>query len=619
MSRTCYQSRFWHQISAVLVSHRKIFAIAAVVLTLSVIAITIALAIGLTKKSEPSCNNCGMYIRVNQVGFRSQDSKTAILMSSIELDLESKIKSEDNTTIRNWSWRVVKSDDMEEQLKKRLFYEDKTDTIWSSNFPYFYLLDFSEVTLHGTFQIELLNPEGKAITISPLIHIATSSELYTPLLTNSLFFFKTQRDGENVDPSILNRQPSHLNDKQAYIYEVPPYTNDEFWTGSSLTKIGGPIDVSGGWFDAGDYLKFVETASYALILMELAARDYTEKLNETLSEELFREIEFGLEWLFKMWNNTSGVLYFQVGIGDGNGNNFIGDHDLWRLPETDDFIDLQDDDSLYYLKFRPIFMSDSPLSPNLGGRLSAAFALCYQLYHVTNSTLANMCLAYAQNVYSHTARRAPSSSLLSVVPFDYYPETQWMDDLQMGSIQLFNSLLLQNANSSGINYYLNETVTWTLNYINQNQLDEKENVNLYDISGISHYEVYKSLYNYDKILYESALASILSDYDSRLQKSLAVSSKDCFGLGLDINNDYDITPKSIGTWMMAVLHRTFQSKYFCRFSTVSEGLDIWKKCMGNILCSWCRRDVHTLLPSPNSKSSRICFERSNIRRNCEIK
>ena len=42
-----------------------------------------------------------------------------------------------------------------------------------------------------------------------------------------------------------------------------------------------------------------------------------------------------------MWNNTSGVLYFQVGIGDGNGKNFIGDHDLWRLPEIDDFIDFQ--------------------------------------------------------------------------------------------------------------------------------------------------------------------------------------------------------------------------------------------------------------------------------------
>ena len=34
-----------------------------------------------------------------------------------------------------------------------------------------------------------------------------------------------------------------------------------------LERIGGPVDVSGGWFDAGDYLKFVETASYVTAMM----------------------------------------------------------------------------------------------------------------------------------------------------------------------------------------------------------------------------------------------------------------------------------------------------------------------------------------------------------------
>ena len=39
-------------------------------------------------------------------------------------------------------------------------------------------------------------------------------------------------------------------------------------------RTGGPIDVSGGYFDAGDYLKFVQTTSFVVNLMGVALRDY---------------------------------------------------------------------------------------------------------------------------------------------------------------------------------------------------------------------------------------------------------------------------------------------------------------------------------------------------------
>ena len=54
---------------------------------------------------------------------------------------------------------------------------------------------------------------------------------------------------------------------------------------------------------------------------------------------LLEEIEFGLSWFFKMWDDDSRTLYYQVGIGDGN-DDIVGDHDLWRLPEEDDDIDV---------------------------------------------------------------------------------------------------------------------------------------------------------------------------------------------------------------------------------------------------------------------------------------
>jgi endoglucanase len=38
----------------------------------------------------------------------------------------------------------------------------------------------------------------------------------------------------------------------------------------------------------------------------------------------------------KRWDDDKRVLYYQVGIGDGNGNTILGGHDFWRVPEEDD-------------------------------------------------------------------------------------------------------------------------------------------------------------------------------------------------------------------------------------------------------------------------------------------
>ncbi len=52
-----------------------------------------------------------------------------------------------------------------------------------------------------------------------------------------------------------------------------------------------------------------------------------------------------------MWDDTKGVLYFQVGIGDGN-NKILGDHDTWRLPEADDKLNTNVGNDDYFIKYR---------------------------------------------------------------------------------------------------------------------------------------------------------------------------------------------------------------------------------------------------------------------------
>lgn len=88
-----------------------------------------------------------------------------------------------------------------------------------------------------------------------------------------------------------------------------------------------------------------------------------------------------------MWDPTLKVLKLQVGLGSGGkpgGKTVLGDHDIWRLPEADDALNANPGDPNYFVEYRPVFVNQdaapaAQISPNLAGRVAAAFALCYQV------------------------------------------------------------------------------------------------------------------------------------------------------------------------------------------------------------------------------------------------
>lgn len=83
---------------------------------------------------------------------------------------------------------------------------------------------------------------------------------------------------------------------------------------TSLSAVSGVSarNVSGGWFDAGDYLKFVQTASYVTSVMLMAVRDYPSLYHQGGSVDFYTEVQIGLNWLLKMWDDTNKVLFYQV-------------------------------------------------------------------------------------------------------------------------------------------------------------------------------------------------------------------------------------------------------------------------------------------------------------------
>src|SRR5437879_1690774 len=313
---------------------------------------------------------------------------------------------------------------------------------------------------------------GPAAATSPSFAVDSSANLYTGPLANSLHFYENERDGANFISTPLRSAGGHLNDSVASVY-LTPNVNKNGWFSGSLSPVGAQVDASGGWWDAGDYLKFVQTESYTVALMLVGVRDFPNQMGAGSSSSNFSsEGRFGTDWLQKMWDDNTKTFYYQVGICSGNSQT-VADHDIWRLPQADDTY--QGCPNNYrYICHRPVFINaaggaGAKISPNLAGRLAADFALCYHAYQTSNSLYANQCLLSAEHIFD-LANTAPAGNLLTVIPFSFYPETEWRDDLELGAVELYFALQAGTNLPAGLphtdpTYYLQQAAQWANAYI----------------------------------------------------------------------------------------------------------------------------------------------------------
>ncbi|TMC22092.1 MAG: hypothetical protein E6J34_07640 [Chloroflexi bacterium] len=468
------------------------------------------------------------YVRVNQVGYITEETKQAILLAT--------------GPVSNTTFNVIDTQTQQSVYRATI---GSSRGSWSSAFPNAYLLDFSSVKMAGSYEIQV---NGALSATSPTFKIDSGTHLYKRLLHNALFFFQTQRDGPDVITNVMGRKPSHLKDRQASIYNIPTFNQDGVLQGS-LNKVGGPIDVSGGWFDAGDYLKFVDTASYTDALMLFAVRQYPQLSTADLAD-FDQEAKYGLDWLQKMWDNGSKTLYYQVGIGDGNGQSVLGDHDLWRLPQDDDKLNTKPGDPNYFIEHRPLFRagpSGAQISPNLAGRLATDLALCYQLYHTSNPAYAKHCLISAETIFD-LAKTSNVGELLTAAPHDFYPEIEWRDDMELGATELYFATAKGNL-PAGLkhtdpSFYLQIAARYAHAYVTGPNADA-DSLNLYDVSGLAHYELYRALAQAGNPTIAISQSDLLNSLRAQLDKGIAQAKSDPFGLGIAYGSG-DATPHALG-------------------------------------------------------------------------
>ena len=270
-----------------------------------------------------------------------------------------------------------------------------------AHFARHFLADFSAFTRPGRYRLRLSDGHLS-------VPFTVGSDIYEQVVPLILQYFDVQQCGP----------------QQHSPFRGPCHTDDGVISGGP--RSGQRMDTSGGWHDAGDYLKFVETTSYVAALMLFAYDHYAAHYDRALAGYALRGglplplayAKVGLDWLLKM-HPSPNEFYYQVGDDT--------DHDSWRLPEQD--TPAKDPNWTP----RPVYYG---IGANLAGRTAAALAVASRLYRPYDRAYAAQCLAAAKSVYALGLKHP---QVVTTKPFDFYPEHTWHDDMEWGAVDLYKA------------------------------------------------------------------------------------------------------------------------------------------------------------------------------------
>lgn len=142
------------------------------------------------------------------------------------------------------------------------------------------------------------------------------------------------------------------------------------------------IDLSGGYYDAGDNVKFGFPMAYTITLLSWGAIDFQSKLSA--KHELpnaLKAIRWGTDYLIKAHPQPD-VLYGEVGDGDS-------DHACWQRPE-----DMTTPRKSYKV-------TDQNPGADLAGETAAAFAAASIAFRSSDASYSNQLLSHAKQVSTY--------------------------------------------------------------------------------------------------------------------------------------------------------------------------------------------------------------------------
>jgi len=220
---------------------------------------------------------------------------------------------------------------------------------------------------------------------------AADGQNYGEALAMSLYFFDANQCGCEVDDNPLTwRGNCHTYDSEASLDNAKGLSSSS--KSAIMAQNGGSnkVDVSGGYHDAGDHVKFSMTMGFAATSLAWSYYTYPDSYKETGCEaHLMDVLKEMCDYFMKVTylNDNDEVIAFCYQVADGG-----TDHALWESPEKQTYA-------------RTTFWADaSHPSCDASGQMASALAACSLAFADKDSAYAEECLKYANALEKFTEK-----------------------------------------------------------------------------------------------------------------------------------------------------------------------------------------------------------------------
>ena len=415
------------------------------------------------------------WIRINQLGYLPHSTKVAVFMSEEEVDLNEYELVDAYTNQPVQAFRTIKKVTNMGNMKST------------------YRLNFSGFEQAGTYYLRAGKAQSPRFPIHTKVYDGTADFL--------LHYMRQQRCGYNP----FLKDSCHTHD--AYIEYHP-------------TKSGQRLDVRGGWHDAADYLQYTTTSANAIYQMLFAYQENPEAFSDQYDAkglaggnnipDIVDEIKWGLDWLDRM-NPNPGELYNQ--IADDR------DHMKTRLPNKDD-IDYNYGPGLgrpvYFCTGKPQqrgkFMNNTTGVASTAGKFASCFALGARILKDFYPEFAAKIGAKAAAAYQEGIKKPGVCQTASVRAPYIYEEDNWVDDMELGAIELYHSTGKPEFLQQAIEYGRREPITPWMG------ADSARHYQWYPFMNMGHYHLGKA--KADTRVNKEFIRNLRSGIERTYQKAL---------------------------------------------------------------------------------------------------
>lgn len=219
------------------------------------------------------------------------------------------------------------------------------------------------------------------------------------------------------------------------------------WRGDACLGDGSDVglDLTGGWFDAGDHVKFNLPMAYTTTMLAWEVMEYKDAFEKSGQlQYMMDQIKWASDYFIKC-HPSKDVYYYQVGNGDA-------DHRWWVPAEC---IDLQ--------AARPSYkVTSAAPGSTVCAETAAALAATAIVYKDTNTDYAELCLKHAAELYSFAETSQSDAGYIEAMNF-YRSWSGWSDELSWAGAFLYmatgDKTYLDKAEENVDNWKLEERTT----------------------------------------------------------------------------------------------------------------------------------------------------------------